>query len=139
MQTRSAAGEAWRPSRRVASRQIQTRSSLRVRIARRGALARAGGDASAAGLGCSHSPVGEMRSWRASEESLPSATRSGGAGRVLSDAEGVEAAALLPTTAASAAGICRSQPMAVLRLVVREWTRAQFPKGYPANRVRAPL
>ena len=145
MQTRSAAGKALRPSRRVASRQIRTRSSLRVRTARQGAMARAGGDASAAGLGCSRSPVGcgeaerlslsrnvtrglatqdEMRPWRASEDSLPYAVRSVGSGRVASDAEGVGADALLPPRAASAAGIFKVQTMAVLGLVDRGLTRA---------------
>jgi hypothetical protein len=46
---------------------------------------------------------GEMRPWRASEESLPAAIRSGGGGAA-PDADGVGGAALLSTKAASALG-----------------------------------
>ena len=64
-----------------------------------------------------------MRPRRASEESLPSAIRSGGAGRVATDADDVGGAALLPAGAASAAGIFRGQTMAVSGLVARGWFR----------------
>jgi hypothetical protein len=70
---------------------------------------------------------GDMRPWRASVESLPSAIRSGGAGRVATDADEVGGAALLPPKAASfvsaeggkRAGFFQGQTMAVLGLVDR--------------------
>mmetsp|Transcript_53921 Transcript_53921/g.128474 ORF Transcript_53921/g.128474 Transcript_53921/m.128474 type:complete len:286 (-) Transcript_53921:209-1066(-) len=125
MQTRRAACVAPLPSRRLASWCCQRRCSACERTARQGAMARAGGDAGAAGLGCSRSPVGsgeaehlspvrteapgvaaqgEMRPWRASEESLPAAIRSGGEGGAAPDADGVGGAALLSAKAASALG-----------------------------------
>ena len=123
MQARRAACVAPLPSRRLAAWCCHLRCSACERTACQGALARAGGDASAAGLGCSRSPVEsgeaehlsplrteapglatqvEMRPWRASEESLPAAIRSGGEGGAAPDADGVEGAALLSVNAASA-------------------------------------
>ena len=66
----------------------------------------------------------EMRPRRASEESLPSAIRSGGAGRAATNADDVGGAALLPAGAASAAGFFQDQTMAVSGLVDRGWFRA---------------
>jgi hypothetical protein len=67
----------------------------------------------------------EMRPRRVSEESLPSAIRSGGAGRVASDAQGVGAAARMLAKAADAAVMFfQVQTMAVSGLVDRGWFRA---------------
>ena len=73
---------------------------------------------------------GDKRPWRASVESLPSAIRSGGAGRVATDADDVGGAALLPAGAASAAGIFQGQPMAVSGCVDRGWTRAPLQRVF---------